>query len=681
MSLYLPNGEPPSSIKAGSTTVKRVFRGGTNVWRNPLYHVDLYILGGQSNAEGFADSTDLSSDDSTQDGLFYASWDSENGESSTFSSSTQYYSNWATSLVAGYTAPDSPQTTIGDNSRFGPEIGLVSRLNELSTTGNKVGILKYAIGSAPLSLWAADAAGYTRLLNAIDDGIDKLENLDYTYSIKGVIWWQGESGGDASSLESFITRLRTYLNTNYNVEAASADKIPFVLTRSNLWGSWVETVSDADAYSALVDASEYGQVSFTSETEYQQDADGTLTNGADIIVLQDGLTLMDYGSEWTEVYTGTNVTYNTGDHLTVWMNQGANTLLKDGIVESSRDAATTGGTDMVWHYKGIWASHPQSSKGTTYDTAEPKEYYNTHPGSGTDGASKRYRLSWQNDMFTIGQDYADKLSVATKGLSPLWTPSEITSEGWYDFSDLTTLTLDVSNNITAVTNKGSGPDLTTSGGTVTYTKNVQNYKSAATMFGDNDRLQANGFNASSSSMKHLYMVFNPSTIDSTNDSVIQLLSGNEVHDPPLRQFILWAQGSTSSSFFGKVYGKQTDVHNTGNFTNASGQHAAFSSTDLSDSWNIFEFIFNESADTLQFVLNGTLVDTATNYIIDLNSSMQLHLMFSSSGQYTEGYWGELVATSDTSNNEKVQGYLAHKWGLADKLPSSHTYKTSAPTIS
>ena len=32
MSLRLANGELPSSIKAGTTTIKRVYRGGTNVW-------------------------------------------------------------------------------------------------------------------------------------------------------------------------------------------------------------------------------------------------------------------------------------------------------------------------------------------------------------------------------------------------------------------------------------------------------------------------------------------------------------------------------------------------------------------------------------------------------------------------------------------------------------------------
>jgi len=28
---------------------------------------------------------------------------------------------------------------------------------------------------------------------------------------------------------------------------------------------------------------------------------------------------------------------------------------------------------------------------------------------------------------------------------------------------------------------------------------------------------------------------------------------------------------------------------------------------------------------------------------------------------------------------QVEGYLMHKWGLASNLPSSHTYKSAAPT--
>ena len=43
-------------------------------------------------------------------------------------------------------------------------------------------------------------------------------------------------------------------------------------------------------------------------------------------------------------------------------------------------------------------------------------------------------------------------------------------------------------------------------------------------------------------------------------------------------------------------------------------------------------------------------------------------------------WGEIIFTEDTSqaNSEKIEGYLAHKWGLAGDLPSAHPYKAYAP---
>ena len=43
--------------------------------------------------------------------------------------------------------------------------------------------------------------------------------------------------------------------------------------------------------------------------------------------------------------------------------------------------------------------------------------------------------------------------------------------------------------------------------------------------------------------------------------------------------------------------------------------------------------------------------------------------------------GELIymdTTPSAANIEKLEGYLAHKWGLEGNLPGGHTYKSSAP---
>jgi hypothetical protein len=47
-----------------------------------------------------------------------------------------------------------------------------------------------------------------------------------------------------------------------------------------------------------------------------------------------------------------------------------------------------------------------------------------------------------------------------------------------------------------------------------------------------------------------------------------------------------------------------------------------------------------------------------------------------------GVMGELimVETTDTTTRQKIEGYLAHKWGLQANLPVDHPYKSSAPTV-
>lgn len=39
----------------------------------------------------------------------------------------------------------------------------------------------------------------------------------------------------------------------------------------------------------------------------------------------------------------------------------------------------------------------------------------------------------------------------------------------------------------------------------------------------------------------------------------------------------------------------------------------------------------------------------------------------------------VVLESSTLTREKIEGYLAHKWGLTANLPGGHPYKTAAPT--
>jgi hypothetical protein len=80
--------------------------------------------------------------------------------------------------------------------------------------------------------------------------------------------------------------------------------------------------------------------------------------------------------------------------------------------------------------------------------------------------------------------------------------------------------------------------------------------------------------------------------------------------------------------------------------------------------------------------NGT-IESTTNTIATPNTD---NIGYSIGGQYNvsrrmHGVIGEIimVETTDTTTRPKIEGYLAHKWGLTSSLPIDHPYKSSAPT--
>ena len=81
--------------------------------------------------------------------------------------------------------------------------------------------------------------------------------------------------------------------------------------------------------------------------------------------------------------------------------------------------------------------------------------------------------------------------------------------------------------------------------------------------------------------------------------------------------------------------------------------------------------------------NGT-IESTTSTISTPNTD---NIGYSIGGQYNvsrrmHGVIGELimVQTTDTTTRQKIEGYLAWKWGLTSSLPADHPYKTAAPTI-
>ena len=89
-------------------------------------------------------------------------------------------------------------------------------------------------------------------------------------------------------------------------------------------------------------------------------------------------------------------------------------------------------------------------------------------------------------------------------------------------------------------------------------------------------------------------------------------------------------------------------------------------------------VFNSSSSSLS--LNGTSVTGLNTGTSNLSGGIRIGAHKDTS-DFLKGSIAEFFILDETSNANtiaKVEGYLAHKWGLAGSLPSEHAYKATAP---
>ena len=116
-------------------------------------------------------------------------------------------------------------------------------------------------------------------------------------------------------------------------------------------------------------------------------------------------------------------------------------------------------------------------------------------------------------------------------------------------------------------------------------------------------------------------------------------------------------------------------------------------------WHVHVAVLDWAANTLSYYIDGSLIGTDSYATGGANTSdtdlPTTHDTWTAIGQSNRSgandnplssgsRIGELICAAkgsgsySTSDREKVEGYLAHKWGLTANLPSGHPYKNSAP---
>ncbi len=207
-------------------------------------YIDMYLIGGQSNAAGYSSYTDIDvADRQTFENVMYA------GETDrrigTNSASSNFITSFATSVRVGLGA---------SNSYIGPEYGMAEVLNEVHDADNKAIIFKSAAGgtsllnensgnSASFGNWLPpsqrenytenDATGvqYDVFMENFRTVYNTLRSQGYTPRIKGMAWMQGEQDRSAATtyrtvIQSFIADVRADLS---EITGTDQTYMPFVM--------------------------------------------------------------------------------------------------------------------------------------------------------------------------------------------------------------------------------------------------------------------------------------------------------------------------------------------------------------------------------------------------------------------------------------------------------------------
>ena len=93
-------------------------------------------------------------------------------------------------------------------------------------------------------------------------------------------------------------------------------------------------------------------------------------------------------------------------------------------------------------------------------------------------------------------------------------------------------------------------------------------------------------------------------------------------------------------------------------------------------WNIVGV--HSAAGAWSFWMNGTSIFSTGTNTVGFATVTQLG---ASNVTYWNGYIAEVILLSEvpsTDDRQKIEGYLAHKWGIESVLDAGHPYKSSPP---
>jgi hypothetical protein len=249
-----------------------------------------------------------------------------------------------------------------------------------------------------------------------------------------------------------------------------------------------------------------------------------------------------------------------------------------------------------------------------------------------------------------------------------WDPASITTALWLDAADVSTITLNGSTVSQWNDKSGNNRHVSqaTTGQQPTWNATGLNSKPILTFDGSNDVL----LNASvgASGLSNVSIV-----------SVFRQISGGASED---HQINIGQTGTT-----GKVRGFYREPSGTNlQFGGWASIATSTLSLDVGGTHHIFGFANSalSGAGNMLLMKDGSTQTLTTSAALD--TTLDGFSVGSLQGAAISTYYSNisvaeivvLYSTITTTDRQKLEGYLAHKWGLTANLPSDHPYKVNPP---
>jgi hypothetical protein len=244
-----------------------------------------------------------------------------------------------------------------------------------------------------------------------------------------------------------------------------------------------------------------------------------------------------------------------------------------------------------------------------------------------------------------------------------WDPSALgaTLNGWWDAADDSTIT--IATGVSQWNDKsGNGYNAVqaTTGVQPAYTTAGLNGKNVLTF--TDDELNATGVVLTGTGWDFYVVASYASTTDSFG-RLLSLSSGSVDHNNATSWIPIYAPSANAATAFQNGSGASPNVSLT------ADEATIMQSSILASSLTTWK--------------NGTQIGTkGSASSLNTTSGLRIGQSINSIDENWDGIVAEIVLTTtlSTTNRQKMEGYLAHKWGLTAGLPNDHPYKSAAPTL-